>query len=327
MVFGNSRRLFRVDGRVRWAFAACILSVLALGTATGGQAIAQTGPPPAAPGAASAPAQTQPAATTATPAASVAPSPVPAASGQPAPQPPTLVSPDVYSQSFKALFVLFILAVIIESGFAVLFNWRPFVETFNSRSVKPLVAFAFCWLFVEAFDLDITTRLVNVYSSTNYPVNLPGKIVTALVLAGGSSGVNNLMVSLGFRAPISSTPAPARPPPNEAWIAVRLNRRLARGPVTVRIGDPAAGALPVAGMIAGSAHPGGAVVSYFLRDRGRFPGTGGHRISVPAAAPPTVRVELEGVTAAGAAIPAAPGSSWGGYPVTAGAVIDLELTL
>src|SRR5467141_2356608 len=39
-------------------------------------------------------------------------------------------------------------------------------------------------------------RLLNrtaVYSDTNYPVNLPGKIVTALVLAGGSSGVNNLL--------------------------------------------------------------------------------------------------------------------------------------
>ena len=34
----------------------------------------------------------------------------------------------VYEQSARALFFLFVLAVILESGLAILFNWKPFVE-------------------------------------------------------------------------------------------------------------------------------------------------------------------------------------------------------
>jgi hypothetical protein len=41
---------------------------------------------------------------------------------------PTLTSNSIYTQSFKALFVLFIIATILESGLAVLFNWRPFIQ-------------------------------------------------------------------------------------------------------------------------------------------------------------------------------------------------------
>jgi hypothetical protein len=237
-------------------------------------------------------------------------------------QPPPLVESDIYSASFKVLFVLFVLAVLIESGLAVIFNWRPFLELFDARGVKTLVAIGFSYFFVEAFDFDVTTRLVNVYSSTNYPVNLPGKIVTALVLAGGSSGVNNLLIALGFRQISAQRQDTPRPPPQEAWIAVRLRRRLAKGPVTVRIGTDA-NALPVAGTIAGSARPGGRLLGYFVRDQGRFPTSGGY----PVAAGQTYTVRMEGVDQAAAPVAVAAGASWGPYPLAAGALINLELSL
>lgn len=290
--------------------AAALLIILILLPASGRS---QSGTPATQPGATvTAPGQQLPAApptsTDARPAADI--------------QPPGLVSTEIYNASFKVVFVLFVLAVLIESGLAVLFNWRPFQDFFDPRSVKTLVALVFSYLFVEAFDFDAITRLVNVYAGTSYPVNLPGKIVTALVLAGGSSGVNNLMIALGFRkaaAPREETP---RPPPTEAWIAVKLIRRQAKGPVTVRIGtDP--DALSVAGTISGSAILGGRLTGYFLRDRGRFPTSGGYRVAAGA----TYKVTLEGVTSANAPVPPGPGATWGPYPLAPGAVIDLELSL
>jgi hypothetical protein len=147
-------------------------------------------------------------------------------------EPPTLTSPEIYAQSFKALFVLFIIAIILESGLAVIFNWRPFIQLFDARGVKTIVSFLFAWLFVSAFDLDIVTNLVNVYSQKSYLINFPGTFVTALVLAGGSSGVNNLLVALGFRSVKTADQAAPKLPPTEAWISVRLIRAAAVGPVT-----------------------------------------------------------------------------------------------
>jgi hypothetical protein len=227
-----------------------------------------------------------------------------------------------YSASFRLLFELFVLAVLIESGLSVIFNWRPFKELFDSRGMKTLVSLTFSFVFVSVFDLDMTTALVNVYAGTNDPVNLPGKVVTALVLSGGSSGVNNILVALGFRQ-ISDRPEDKkRPPATEAWIAVKLRRVNAVGPVTVRIGTPDK-ELPVAGTITGTGLRGGRFLNYFLRDQGRFPTAEGY----PVPAGETYKIVLEGVNATGAPLPASPGSTWGPYPLAKGALIDLELSL
>lgn len=233
-------------------------------------------------------------------------------------QPPTLTSAELYSQSFKVLFVLFIIAVILESGLSVIFNWRPFIQLFDSRGMKTIISVGFALFFVSVFDLDVTTRLINVYSGSNFPVNLPGKIVTALVLAGGSSGVNNLLVALGFRSVKTEKQDAPQPPPTEAWVSVRLLRNRAKGPVTVRIG-PDGNALPVAGTIVGSSS-GNRLLQYFLRDQGRFPTAGGFAVTPGQAC----QIRLEGVDATGASITSA---NWGPYPLAPGAIVDLELRL
>src|SRR5262249_50296375 len=87
---------------------------------------------------------------------------------------PTLTDTEFYTKSFKALFALFILAVLVENGLALVFRWRPFLDYFDSRTVNALVAFAFSVLFVWLFELDITTTLINTYSGAKHPANWPG---------------------------------------------------------------------------------------------------------------------------------------------------------
>lgn len=219
-----------------------------------------------------------------------------------------------YQEGFKALFVLFVLAVLIESALAILFNWRPFVETFNARAVRPLVSVIVAYIFVEAFDLDIVTNLVNGATSAKYPPRLLGEVLTAMIIAGGSAGVNSLFVALGYRERKTPETAAPKPPPTVAWIAVRAVGDAAARPIDVCIGTPpAADALPpVVGVIKGKSR---VLLRYLFADPGRFPTYGGH--AVPAGSEVKVVLMSGGVTKA----------TWGPRVVAGGAVIDVDLKI
>jgi hypothetical protein len=196
-----------------------------------------------------------------------------------------------------------------------MFNWRPFVETFNARAVKPLVSFVVAYILVLNYQLDLVTQLVNDVNATKTPLNgMPGQVLTALVLAGGSAGVNNLLVALGFRQVRTPETTVPKPPPDKAWISVRVNlKKETVGPVQVFIGNrpDKTTPLPLVGIIHGTSKPG---VRFFLTDPGRFPGYGGHQ--VPANTP--VEVELLAKNSSSRI-------SWGPQPIAGGAIIDLEI--
>jgi hypothetical protein len=226
----------------------------------------------------------------------------------------------VYSEAFKGLFVVFVIALLLESGLATLFNWRPFVETFDGRGVKTVISVAAALVFIRGFKLDIVTRLVNIYSQTDTPFeNGPlGYIITALVVAGGSAAVNNLLIALGFRSVKTADEVRPKPPKTKGWVAVALNRKEAVGPVDVLIGDPAGGDPPIAGTISGDKRREG-FVRFFLRDRSRFPMSGGFELPEGT----NCKVIVKGKDADGKEITA----EWGPEKIAAGAIVDLELTL
>jgi hypothetical protein len=226
----------------------------------------------------------------------------------------------VYSAAIKAIFVLFVLAVVLESALAVVFNWRPFVETFNPRAVRPLVALVVALIVVKVFDLDITTSLVNAITGRPYGASPTGTILTALVIAGGSAGVNHMLVALGYRE-LKTPETTPKPPPTKAWMAVRAKRLKAKaGDIEVFLGrQPAAGAAnrlpPRVGTIPGST--GGNLLAYFLSDRGRFPRYGGFELD-PASGP--YAVVLRGTDGT---LPVE--TSWGPQDVAAGAIVNITI--
>lgn len=139
-----------------------------------------------------------------------------------------------------------------------------------------------------------------------------------MIVAGGSAGVNRIFRSFGFRPPSAAEQEQPKPAYTDAWFAVTLVREKARGPVNVLIGPP--GAAAVAGTITGTLWK-GAWWRFFLRDKGRFPQSGGH--AMPAASGP-YEVVLQGVD--GNKNPVA-SATWGPYPVSGGGIIDIELTV
>ncbi|MBY5830430.1 hypothetical protein HFN47_14945 [Rhizobium leguminosarum] len=231
-------------------------------------------------------------------------------------------SPDsVYGSAAKTLVLLFALAVLLESALAGVFRWRPFVELLNPRAVRPLVATLLAYWFVYYFDLDLVTALVNASNPASpKPVNTGGQILTALVLAGGSAGVNSILVGLGFRQ-VSTLQTEPRPKPDKAWIAVRAVRKPdTKGTIDVLIGREvtlANGAKepPFVGTIRGKSGLG--ILSFFALDRGRFPSYGGHEVDSNQEISIVLR---DSGTKENLAL-------WGPHKLAQGAIVDLDLAI
>jgi hypothetical protein len=48
----------------------------------------------------------------------------------------------IYGKSGAALTMLFVIAVLLESAFAVIFEWRVFLAYFSVRGIKPIIMIA-----------------------------------------------------------------------------------------------------------------------------------------------------------------------------------------
>jgi len=221
---------------------------------------------------------------------------------------------NVYAGAGQTVFALIALALVLESGLALIFNWRPFVETFNARAVRPLVALVVALIVVFTFNLDLMTALINAVSTQPLAANSStGLILTAMVIAGGSAGMNSLLVGLGFREVKTPETAP-KPPPTKAWISVRALGKRVKGDIAVYIGKDDNG-IPRVGTISGSSPSGWR--RFFLIDRGRFPHYGGYELD-PAGGPYSVALK----TADGSVV-----GTWKPEKLGPGAIVDLNIAL
>jgi hypothetical protein len=222
------------------------------------------------------------------------------------------VSPDVYNKMFKILFAVFAIAVVLESALALVFNWRPFLKYFDGRGVKSLISLALGWAVAASLDLDVVQRLYAAMLGTADKTFPLGEFVTGLVLAGGSAGVHNIMRALGFRQTDRREEVIQRPEKTEAWLAVRLKRKDAKGPVQVFVARNG-GEGRLVGTITGDKPPPRAFAWAFT-DSTRFPTVAGF----PVAKDDKVEVILKAGDKE---------AKWGPYTVGPGAIIDFELTL
>lgn len=237
-----------------------------------------------------------------------------------APDPGTPPGP-LYDASFRILFKLFVIAAVLEQALALLFNWKPFRKYLDERATKPLVAFLTAAFLVWWFHLNPLSELLRLYGAdgtggTGAPTDgVVSGALTALILGGGSSAVNNLLTTLGLR-PVREPAVVARPPATAAWISVQVSRVASVGTLTVLAQDTA-GALHTLGTLDPS--PAMRHFSFFLRDRGRFPPQAGHLL-----APSVWSILVQGKNRAGAPV-ASP--AWDPYQVDAGSIIDLTLVV
>ncbi|WGM40698.1 hypothetical protein [Caulobacter sp. NIBR1757] len=226
--------------------------------------------------------------------------------------------PGVYDAVFKTLFIAMVLALVLESALAVVFNWRPFLYYFDGRGVRTPVSFGFALAIAGALQFDLVTRLYIASQADPVTTDLGpvGYILTGLVLAGGSSAVNTILRGLGLRQMGAREDVVARPPPTMAWISVSLTRKTAVGPVEVFVTD-AGGVATLVGMITGDSHPPG-LLRWLIRDDMRFPTAGGHALLGNA----DYSVSVAGKDRNGQPVT----DTWGPFHIGAGAIVDLTLT-
>ncbi|MCC6539074.1 MAG: hypothetical protein IT162_16090 [Bryobacterales bacterium] len=228
---------------------------------------------------------------------------------------------DIYNQSLAALTMLFVIAVLLENAFALIFNWRVFLTYFNVAGVKTIVMFGVSLLVVVVYNVDILAALIAAYQKLPAPESTPvSKTVTAMILAGGSSVVNRIMVALGFRTASVEKALDPKPPADKAWIAVQATRASAVGPIEIRIQDlgpaNANSPSPLAGTIRFRRPK---LRELLWRNVNRFPPNGGYTVT-----PGVVyKVTAVGKDAPGKEITAAIGE----FVFAPGAIADFDATL
>lgn len=201
-----------------------------------------------------------------------------AALGQAAGEEVALADPDVLAASIRALTILLVLSVLIESGLETVFSWRLYETYFAQRALKRPLAVLVSFVIVRTFELDVFASLLDTYSTGEDVGSVwVTELLTALILAGGSGAINNMLARLGVRTRYEP---PVQLPPEKGWISIRVRRgRDIAGPVHVTVTeDPSAPAdLP---SIAGSTYtrtP--SVGSLLFRNRDRFPPNGGYVVA------------------------------------------------
>jgi hypothetical protein len=238
---------------------------------------------------------------------------------------PLINNSQLYSASMAALTMLFVIAVLLENAFAVIFNWRVFLTYFSLRGVKTIIMVASSLLIVWSFGIDVMANLIAVYqSSPGTPVkpasNAFTLFITALILAGGSAGINRIMVALGFRTDRQEEIAP-KPPANRAWISVRVNRKQATSEVFVKIREigpvDAGSPSPIAGVVAFK-RP--SLAGLLFPDVKRFPENGGYTLSSNV----VYAISVESKDNEGADIKAMDGEK---HVFAAGAIVDFFVTI
>jgi hypothetical protein len=188
----------------------------------------------------------------------------------------------IYKASISALTQLLVMAVLLESAFALIFSWRVFRTYFSLNGTRTVVMVAVSIATVWTFPyLDLVARLMAAFQGQAQSSIWVSQLITALILAGGSSGVNNVMRALGYRSAAADEAPKQVAPRGKAWIAVHVRRDKAVGPVLItvrrtddRATDPRAPA-PIAGSI-GFDRPG--ILELLLQNPNRFPRSGGYEL-------------------------------------------------
>lgn len=118
-----------------------------------------------------------------------------------------------------------IIVVILESALSALFNWRVYREVVNHRAWKTpvmlLFGLAICWTF--QYDIFAQALVAAGATAAVATGNWLTLLVSAMILAGGSSGINTLLKNLGLRNALPDGAEPPKLDMAEAWVSVLVN--------------------------------------------------------------------------------------------------------
>jgi hypothetical protein len=148
---------------------------------------------------------------------------------------------------------LAIVVVFVESAMSALFNWRVYRAAFNHRALKTPIMVAVGLLIVLLFRYDVFARVLVEVGALPAPANgdpdTAGNgltaLISAMVIAGGTSGINTLFQTLGLRSNLPDAPPPPTLRQDEAWISITVEGGAPGDRFLVAIEEGAGDGLPV----------------------------------------------------------------------------------
>jgi hypothetical protein len=191
--------------------------------------------------------------------------------------------PDIGTLGIQ-LVALAVVVLVVESALATIFQWRVYRMLFNNRAMKTVVMVAVGLTVVLAFNYDVFAKIISLVIPGTTPDNWSGKISTllsALIIAGGSSGVNTIFQRLGIRNPVAAEPERPILNDKQAWFSLRVHRRSAVGPIKIAIDEiPDDPLLPILAGTVGDRTFIDRLKEAFFANSMRFPPYGGRTMEV-----------------------------------------------
>jgi hypothetical protein len=143
------------------------------------------------------------------------------------------------------LLQLLAVVIVVESALAALFNWRVFRIAFNARALKTPVMFSIGLMLVLVTTYDpmraiIAADGIPLVPKQTWSLFSQGTLTTilsAMIIAGGSEGIFQLLKKLGIRAPeTNQDEAAAKALKNDqAWISIRATGVASSQPIQIGI--------------------------------------------------------------------------------------------
>ena len=109
-----------------------------------------------------------------------------------------------WEQIGEILVLLFVISVVFETALTPIFNWRLFARFCEGKGVKtPLTVIAAVALLWN-YDIDIFRHIIDAFASDGKATGeatFLGRIITGLLVAGGSGAIFNIFAKIGLRNP------------------------------------------------------------------------------------------------------------------------------
>jgi len=120
---------------------------------------------------------------------------------------PLILDDKALEQIGAALLWLFVIAALVQTALTVIFSWRWFIILLDGTGVKFLINLAFGLAIAFGGDLNAFDQIVGAVlreggQAGGEPLfGTLGKLLTALILAGGTEAVHRLAMIFGLKAP------------------------------------------------------------------------------------------------------------------------------
>lgn len=98
----------------------------------------------------------------------------------------------------RVLFVFLVLSVVFEVALTPIFNWRVFMAHFEGKGYKTPITVVLAFIVFWGYGLDIIGELLTALGKPTGR-SVGGQILTALLIAGGSSGIFQIFTRLKIR--------------------------------------------------------------------------------------------------------------------------------